>query len=158
MKFAIALATLVTLAVASPAAPPSSAEVLAKRDTEIVYLANCVSAVSCCRPEQDYSQIIYYPNSASSQNGAVPPDSNRCTVSSNSFTTWEGQTHPCKFSSGVTFTSRINGGSHAQYSYSGTGNNGKNWNCYRDNNRVLFNPYMPEASNSCRSIYYCTPA
>ena len=29
-----------------------------KQDTEIVYLANCVSAVSCCTPPQHYSQII----------------------------------------------------------------------------------------------------
>lgn len=31
---------------------------LEKRDTEIVYLANCVNAVSCCTPDEHYSQII----------------------------------------------------------------------------------------------------
>lgn len=31
---------------------------LEKRDTEIVYLANCISAVSCCTPDVHYSQII----------------------------------------------------------------------------------------------------
>jgi hypothetical protein len=31
---------------------------LEKRDTEIVYLANCVNAVSCCTADKHFSQII----------------------------------------------------------------------------------------------------
>lgn len=30
---------------------------LEKRDTEVVYLTNCISAVSCCTPTEYYSQI-----------------------------------------------------------------------------------------------------
>ncbi|KAH8880983.1 hypothetical protein GQ53DRAFT_773703 [Thozetella sp. PMI_491] len=159
MKIFAALFALVAITNATPAGiierDPGTLE---KRDTEIVYLANCVSAVSCCTPNVYYSQIIYYPASAQSQNGEVPSSSNRCTTSSSSYTTWEGSAHPCTFSTGATFTSHIDSGSHAAYSYSGWGYNGKTWNCYRDNGRVLFDPYMPEASNSCSSVYYCLPA
>ncbi len=76
MKLFAALTFLVALATASPVEVNSSVEVhprdeggpLAKRDTEIIYLTNCVSAVSCCTADIHYSQIAVslfqnrYPN------------------------------------------------------------------------------------------------
>ncbi|KAL8662163.1 MAG: hypothetical protein Q9202_004919, partial [Teloschistes flavicans] len=122
--FTFATTFLAAAASASPVfdiRPDSEAAPLVKRDTEIVYLANCVDAVSCCRPNINYSEIIYYPTSASSQNGAVPPASNQCKVSSSNFITWEGSKHPCTFSTGVTFTSNIDSGAQnrATYAYAG---------------------------------------
>ncbi|KAK3934218.1 hypothetical protein QBC46DRAFT_325500 [Diplogelasinospora grovesii] len=162
MKSFTALTTLLLAAVASATPTPvdfeTSADVLAKRDTEIVYLANCQSEVSCCTPTQYYSQILYYPASADSNNGQAPTAANTCTVNSNSLLTWEGSAQSCTYSSGVTFTSHIDAGSHAAYSYSGWGSNGfKNWNCYRDNGRLIFSQSRPEAENHCNSIYYCLP-
>lgn len=119
--------------------------------------------------------IKYYPASAQS-NGEVPPSEDLCTVSASSYATWEGQSHACKFPTGVTFTSHIEAGSHSFPNYSGyaffscslclyanqrarrTGNNGKNWKCYRDNGRGLFTTSGPEWSRTCSSVYYCLPA
>ncbi|KAL6786343.1 hypothetical protein J3E68DRAFT_432898 [Trichoderma sp. SZMC 28012] len=129
---------------------------LEKRDTEIIYLSNCLKSVSSGSPTAS-SEIIYYAASAQS-NGQVPPTQDQCTVSASSYTTWEGQSRACKFSTGVTFTSHIEAGSHSFPSFSGTGNNGKNWNCYRDNGRGLFTTSGPEWSRTCSSVYYCVPA
>ena len=59
MKLFAALGVILTLATASPLEvhPRDEGGSLAKRDTEIVYLANCISAVSCCTPAVHYSQI-----------------------------------------------------------------------------------------------------
>jgi hypothetical protein len=50
---------LLALATATPVEvhPRDEGGPLAKRDTEIVYLANCKHLVSCCTPESHYSQI-----------------------------------------------------------------------------------------------------
>jgi hypothetical protein len=59
MKSFAALTFLLALATASPVEvhPRDEGGSLAKRDTEIIYLANCKHQVSCCTPEGHYSQI-----------------------------------------------------------------------------------------------------
>jgi hypothetical protein len=59
MKSFAPLTFLLALATASPVEvhPRDEGGSLAKRDTEIVYLANCKRNVSCCTPESHYSQI-----------------------------------------------------------------------------------------------------
>ncbi|KAJ7807037.1 hypothetical protein B0H13DRAFT_1492119, partial [Mycena leptocephala] len=124
---------------------PATADIapIEKRDTEILYLANCLSAVSCCTPEKDWSEMIYYANSADSNNPeSVPPSSNRCQVTSpgSGYTSWEGNQKSCTFSTGATFTEAIDSGAQglADFSYAGWGWNGKTWNCYKDNQRWIF--------------------
>jgi len=60
MKTFATLAFVFALVNASPVAEVVEKDVgsLEKRDTEIIYLANCVKAVSCCVPNVDYSDII----------------------------------------------------------------------------------------------------
>ncbi|KAL7928221.1 hypothetical protein V8C35DRAFT_318692 [Trichoderma chlorosporum] len=157
MKFITAISLLLTAANATPIdLAESDLQSVEKRDTEIVYLSNCLRIVSSGSPTAS-SEIIYYPASGQS-NGEVPPSEDLCTVSASSYTTWEGKSHSCKFSTGVTFTSDIEAGSHSFPDYSGTGTNGKNWNCYRDNGRGLFTTSGPEWSLTCSSVYYCLPA
>ncbi|KAF8135279.1 hypothetical protein K438DRAFT_1997469 [Mycena galopus ATCC 62051] len=90
-----------------------------KRDTEILYLANCLPAVSCCTPEKDWSKMIYYSNSADSDN----PQSVQRPLSGpgSGYTTWEGNQKSCTFSTGVTFEEAINSNAQslADYLYSG---------------------------------------
>ena len=59
MKLFAAVTFLVALATASPVEvhPRDEGGELAKRDTEIIYLTNCISAVSCCTDPVHYSQI-----------------------------------------------------------------------------------------------------
>lgn len=59
MKTFAALTFLLALATATPVEvhPRDEGGSLAKRDTEIIYLANCVNAVSCCTADKHYSQI-----------------------------------------------------------------------------------------------------
>lgn len=59
MKTFGALTFLLALATATPVEvhPRDEGGSLAKRDTEIIYLANCVNAVSCCTADKHYSQI-----------------------------------------------------------------------------------------------------
>jgi hypothetical protein len=46
---------------------PATADItpIEKRDTEILYLANCLSAVSCCTPEKDWFEMIVSPTHSS---------------------------------------------------------------------------------------------
>ncbi len=59
MKTFAALAFLLALTTASPVEvhPRDQGGSLVKRDTEIVYLANCESQVSCCGDDVHWSQI-----------------------------------------------------------------------------------------------------
>ena len=59
MKPFAAVTFLLALATASPVEvhPRDEGGALAKRDTEIIYLTNCISAVSCCSDPVHYSQI-----------------------------------------------------------------------------------------------------
>ncbi len=59
MKSFGVLTFLLALATASPVAvsPAEGSLSLEKRDTEVIYLANCRSLTSCCSPETHYSQI-----------------------------------------------------------------------------------------------------
>ncbi|KAJ6465297.1 hypothetical protein C8R45DRAFT_1106939 [Mycena sanguinolenta] len=165
MKITAILALAAVCVTATPVdlAPPTADTTLKKRSTEALYLANCVSEVSCCAPSQYWSEMIYYANNADSNNSEyVPPSSDRCRVTSpgSGYTSWEGNQKSCTFSSGVTFAEAINSNAQslADFSYSGWGWNGKTWNCYKDNHRWLFDPYEPEAVTGCQSIYYCLPA
>lgn len=62
MKISSALTLLFAAANATPLFEIMERELetlsLEKRDTEIVYLANCVYSVSCCQGPTDYSEII----------------------------------------------------------------------------------------------------
>jgi len=50
---ALALAFALAASRVSAAVP-----LLQKRDTEIIYLANCKSSVSCCTPDKVWSEVI----------------------------------------------------------------------------------------------------
>jgi hypothetical protein len=67
MKLFAVLASVLALATASPVeVSPREEGSLAKRDTDIVYLANCKNTVSCCTPEKHLSEIV-----VSSTNSAI---------------------------------------------------------------------------------------
>ncbi|KAJ7875932.1 hypothetical protein B0H14DRAFT_2342969 [Mycena olivaceomarginata] len=151
-------ATVVDLAPATADITP-----LEKRDTEILYLANCLSAVSCCTPEKDWSEMIVRPtHSSESGRDAVglSTDTPCSDVPGSGYTSWEGNQKSCTFSTGATFTEAIDSDAQslADFSYAGWGWNGKTWNCYKDNQRWIFDPEQPEAINGCKSVYYCLPA
>ena len=59
MKTFAVLSFLLALAAAKPVevVPVDDGGSLAKRDTEMIYLVNCRSAVSCCTPDKHYSTI-----------------------------------------------------------------------------------------------------
>jgi hypothetical protein len=57
MKVIAVTAFLLALVNASPL-NITDVSSLEKRDTEMIYLANCVNAVSCCVADKHYSQII----------------------------------------------------------------------------------------------------
>lgn len=70
MKFITILMLLAAAVSAVPTDPTvlddtlldaNTTNTLVKRDTEIVYLANCVHSVSCCDPPQKYSQVVVSP-------------------------------------------------------------------------------------------------
>ncbi|KAK4150606.1 hypothetical protein C8A00DRAFT_17900 [Chaetomidium leptoderma] len=163
MKSFAALTFLLALATASPIEVVSrdmdeASAALAKRDTEIVYLSNCVHATSCCNGDTYTSGIFYYP--ASGQSGSAPAASNQCTVTTDNYAWWEQDGRQCSFSTGVTFTTHIDSDAQSRplYSWSGWGTNGyKNFNCYRDNGHKLFATSGPEWANTCSSVYYCLP-
>ncbi|KAK0630940.1 hypothetical protein B0T17DRAFT_616526 [Bombardia bombarda] len=158
---AAALGLLLAFATATPVelAENPSDSMLEKRDTEIVYLANCQHSVSCCGGPTNYSEVLYYATSASSNNGAVPAANNQCRISTSNYIAWEGDQRQCTFPTGVTFTTHIDADaqSRALYTWSGWGANGKNWNCYKDNQRTLFTTSGPEWADVCKSVYYCIP-
>ncbi|KAJ6465302.1 hypothetical protein C8R45DRAFT_796126, partial [Mycena sanguinolenta] len=166
MKITAIVALAVVCVTATPvdhAAAPANTTHVEKRDTEILYLADCLSGASCCAPEKYWSEMIYYANSADSNNPqSVPPSSNRCQVTSpgSGYNGWDGNQKSCTFSTGVTFDEAIDSDAQslADFSYSGWGWNGKSWNCYKDNQRWLFDITQPEIIiEACKSIYYCLP-
>lgn len=133
----------------SALAAPASTD-LTKRATETIYLSNCVTTGSA----YSKSGMFYYSASEDSQNGASPSSGNYATVNGGSLVGWEGASVSGTFGSGVTFTAQIEGGSHAAYSYSGSGSNGyRTFACYRDNERLLFTG--SEKWGKCYSVYYC---
>jgi hypothetical protein len=71
MKLFAAITFLVALATASPVANVTARDerLLAKRDTEVIYLSNCRNVVSCCPPlaEKHFSRIFVSPSPTSQQ-------------------------------------------------------------------------------------------
>ncbi|KAF8214735.1 hypothetical protein K438DRAFT_1749825 [Mycena galopus ATCC 62051] len=76
--------------------PPRNITHIEKRDTEILYLANCLFTVLCCTPEKDWSEMIYYANGADSDS----PQSVQQPLSGpvSGYTTWEGNQKSRTFS------------------------------------------------------------
>ncbi len=59
MKTFTAITLLLSLASATPVnLTEKDVAILDKRDTQIIYLANCAESVSCCTPTLYTSQII----------------------------------------------------------------------------------------------------
>ncbi len=74
MKTFAAVAALLCLAAATPVAvSPKEEGLLAKRDTEILYLTNCRVDVACCTPEAHSSHIAvgFYVSPSSATNTLV---------------------------------------------------------------------------------------
>ncbi|KAJ7252300.1 hypothetical protein C8J57DRAFT_1238182 [Mycena rebaudengoi] len=140
------IACLVSLAIACANATPvrEAATNLEKRDTEIIYLANCANFANSHLPIQHWSEIIYYANSADSDN----KESFRGPT-----TVWEENQKRCTFPSGVTFDEAIDADAQSRpdFSFAGWGWNGKTWNCFKDNNRLLFAPPPADPIDGCRS-------
>jgi hypothetical protein len=76
MKPFAAITFLLALATASPVANVTARDerLLAKRDTEVIYLSNCRNVVSCCPPlaEKHFSRIFVSPSPTSQQNQRTP--------------------------------------------------------------------------------------
>ena len=109
---------------------------------EVVYLANCKFA-----DKASGGQAEYYKEISQSQN-QQRPDSSSIARDGSPFNfvgqySWKFQT------TGATFTSNINPGANgiAVGAFAGTGNNGRPFNCFRDNKRQLF--------PGCISEYFC---
>ncbi|KAH8432495.1 uncharacterized protein LDX57_010131 [Aspergillus melleus] len=147
----LTLALASTAALAAPAAAPEAkdTQTLSKRGVETIYLSNCVTSGSA----YNRSGMFYYPDGDQSQNGERPASGNYASVNGGNLVGWEGRSVSGTFGSGVTFTSSITPGSHAAFSWSGSGTNGyRSFNCYRDNERFLFNS---ASWGNCYSVYYC---
>ncbi|KAI0833101.1 hypothetical protein F5Y06DRAFT_186051 [Hypoxylon sp. FL0890] len=135
------LAIVAFLAGVGLAAPAEAG--LSKRARESVHLVDCGT----------YQVADYYADDT--QDGKFPGDNNEC-VSNGGF--HEGSSTSCKFGSGVTFSWFLSSGarSAAQATQVGTGSNGfHNFNCFRDDNHVL---YTDGHGNACKSIYVCFDA
>lgn len=141
---------LAGIVLANPVPNPNPEEQsLSKRGVETIYLSNCVTTGSA----YNRSGMFYYADGDASQNGERPASGNYASVNGGNLVGWEGKSVSGTFGSGVTFTSNINAGSHAAYSWSGSGSNGyRSFSCYRDNERFLFNS---ASWGNCYSIYYC---
>ncbi|KAF8143523.1 hypothetical protein K438DRAFT_1783712 [Mycena galopus ATCC 62051] len=101
------------------------------RSAEILDLANCLSAVSCCIPEKDWSEMIVSPTHSfrtkryNAQFELPGPGSG--------YTTWEGNQKRCTFSTSVTFEDAINSSvqSLADYLYFGVRHISDNWRAFQ---------------------------
>lgn len=128
--------------------------------SEVVYLCHCQPGT----PEA-VGGIVgdYYTNIADSHNGQTPEsESNEITDPTYYETpSWEGQTYGLYFpNSGVTFTSHINAdaGSLNVGDYAGYGNNGHNFDCYKDNGNQLYSQTDAYGDTKrCEKNYYCRP-
>jgi hypothetical protein len=152
------VATTLLLAFGLAAQVLSSA--IPKRDsTERVFLANCVSTYdnSDGTAVIPSSEMLYYSTDAASKNGNP---SAVVKLTSNSYVTWEGESISGTFQDGDIFVSYINTGAQnlANFDFAGTGhNNYQNFNCYKDDGRVLTKVESPNGlfNEPCYSIYYC---
>ncbi|KAF9888601.1 hypothetical protein FE257_008533 [Aspergillus nanangensis] len=115
---------------------------------ETIYLSNCNVHNSIMR-----SAMFYYPAGAESVHGELPESGNHAGIAGDTIVTWEGNFIRGVFGSGVVFTSQITAGPHLPLNHSGDGfTYTRNFNCYRDYDRVLFTaPHW----GTCYSIYYC---
>jgi len=143
IKTALALFITASLAGEYVAVPTTKSPIL-NSDTvstgiRSVHLCNCGSDTG----HFDTSVIAYYSDDSQSNSGNPPPG----VVFTNPRTpygtpvTWEGNPVSGYFgSSDVTFTSRIIAGAglFSVGTYAGSGYNGRNFACFRDNNRELW--------------------
>lgn len=116
-----------------------------------VHLANCGSDTG----NFIRSVIAYYPDDSQSNSGQPPQAVVNTSPGGGQLVTWEGNAISGLFgSSGVTFTSHIQSGagSFPVGQFAGTGNNGRNFACFKDNNRQL---WRTSQANACFSVYYC---
>ncbi|KAK4034453.1 hypothetical protein C8A01DRAFT_39069 [Parachaetomium inaequale] len=151
------LTAFASVALLASGASTAGTHAVNKRSVEGVHLANC-NRYSFAGPVE-FSQIIYYADDTPAGKSAVPSTSNQCRVTKEGqgFKTWEGSSVTCIFPSNTYFTANIQSGA-AGYNfgkYAGSGkNNYRNFNCYRDNNLMLFD----DGDYYCKSIYYCRDA
>ncbi|OTA85454.1 hypothetical protein M434DRAFT_377121 [Hypoxylon sp. CO27-5] len=112
---------------------------LVKRARESVHLVDCVT----------YQAADYYADD--SKDNVFPGNNNECvTVGFH-----EGSSTSCRFGTGVTFSWALSSGARSSPNglKVGTGNNGfHNFNCFRDDNHVL---YTDGNGHTCSSIYVC---
>ncbi|KAL2798661.1 hypothetical protein BJX66DRAFT_295361 [Aspergillus keveii] len=119
------------------ASPLSQNDLEARDIPESVFLVNCAGGQSF---------MEYFP-AGPNPHGAPPPQ-DLCNLGR--IVHWEGETHSCRFPTGVTFTSHIvsYAASKAVGEYAGFGNNGSPWTCYRGSQRNLL-------GQGCINVYYC---
>ncbi|KAI1098853.1 hypothetical protein F4804DRAFT_337808 [Jackrogersella minutella] len=121
-------------------AAPSAAG-LSKRARESIHMVNC----------QTYVAVDYYADD--SNDGSFPGNNNECIPSGGSF--HEGSSTSCTFGSGVSFSWFLSSGANSASDGTdvGTGSNGfHNFNCFRDDNHVL---YTDGNGHACSSTYVC---
>ncbi|KIO28525.1 hypothetical protein M407DRAFT_22266 [Tulasnella calospora MUT 4182] len=142
---------------------------IAKRGGEVNYLANCFRITIPNTSGYLASYMAWYSNIDNSL-ARQRPDSlsseYRDWSNGGSVLKWDGVQQNIYFpDSGVTVQTHIDPGANYRAFTSGAGwvqrtSDGKIFNCYRDNGRVLFvwDPPVPDGSNlgiSCSAEYWC---
>ena len=100
----------------------------------------------------------YYSSDASAQTGQRPDDEAFIGPNAAIITPFECHTVSGTFSSGDVFTSEIAAGAQnlADFAFAGTGaNDYHGFNCYKDNNRLLWEGRDGLYEQQCFSRYYC---
>lgn len=114
---------------------------------ETVYLTNCGSR----------SEYSYYKKGHNSENLSPPDDVCHFSTGNNLPINWEYNLLKCTFSSGVVFETEMGSVGINEYSGQGTqrvpGKNPRVFDCFRDNQRVLYR----NGATECRAIFWCNP-
>ena len=100
----------------------------------------------------------YYSSDAESRTGQRPDDVAFIGPNAAVITPFEGHTVSGTFSSGNVFTSEIAAGAQnlANFAFAGTGvNHYHGFNCYKDDNRLLWEGLDGVYEQVCYSQYYC---
>jgi hypothetical protein len=156
---ALSLALATALSLAAAAGPlvardfnqiPASS-LSPRSSSERVFLAYCYGGYPG-------SEMNYYSSDAESRTGQRPDDVAFIGPDAAIITPFEGQTISGTFSSGDVFTSEIAPGAQnlADFEFAGTGRNDYgNFNCYKDDNRLLWEGLDGVYEQVCYSQYYC---